>query len=53
MLVVFIVVDADIVDGTVEVSDIVDDDINNPVNFNVDVEGIEHRGKEVIGLVSA
>ena len=30
MLVMFIVVDADIVDGAVDVSDVVDDDINNP-----------------------
>ena len=38
MLVVFIVVDADIVDGDVDVSDVVDDDNNNPVNFDVDVD---------------
>ena len=38
MLVVFIVVDADIVDGAVDVSDVVDDDIKNHVNFNVDVD---------------
>ena len=30
MFVMFIVVDADIVDGAVDVSDVVDDDINNP-----------------------
>ena len=30
MLVMFIVVNADIVDGAVDVSDVVDDDINNP-----------------------
>ena len=30
MLVMYIVVDADIVDGAVDVSDVVDDDINNP-----------------------
>ena len=38
MLVVFIVVDADIVDGAVDVSDVADDDNNNPVNFDVDVD---------------
>ena len=30
MLVMFIVVDADIVDGAVDISDVVDDGINNP-----------------------
>ena len=30
MFVMFIVVDSDIVDGAVDVSDVVDDDINNP-----------------------
>ena len=40
MLVVFIVVDADIVDGAVDVSDVVDDDNNNPVNFDVDKDEV-------------
>ena len=34
----FIVIYVDIVDGAVDVFDVVDDDFNNPVNFNVDVD---------------